>query len=315
MRKILTIIGPTACGKSALAVELAEKLNGEIIGLDSRQIYKGMPHGTAQPTEKEKKGIPHHLFGFRDPWRPISAGEYAKLIKEKVLGIDQRGHTPIICGGAGLYYRAITKGIFEGSVSDLPTRGRLEQAYEEDPAILLERLRSVDPDYAQIVHINNKKRLVRALEIYEATGKPPSQHFNEQDENQTSVLDLFPVLLCMGKDFLNDRINQRTKQMLASGWIDEVKTLLEKQNELDSSFPGLDSIGYKQIQAFLKGEMTEHSMEEDIALRTRQFSRRQVKWFRKEKIEFSVDMSHLDRDKVSGIISDIYNCLTVRNQV
>ena len=307
MNKIITIIGPTACGKSTLAVELAIKLNGEIIGLDSRQVYKDMPIGTAQPTKKDKKGIPHHLIGFRDPWMPISAGEYAKLVQEKALGIQQKGHTPIICGGAGLYSRAIAKGIFKGSVSDLPIRERLEKTYEKDPGSLFERLRSVDPDYAEIVHINNKKRLVRALEIFESTGKTPSQHFIGQETNPTFVLNLFPILLCMRKELLNDRIAKRTKQMFESGWIDEVNTLLEKQSEMDTFFPALDSIGYKQIHRYIKGEMNEHDLKEDITLKTRQFFRRQVKWFRKEKIEFSIDMSQLDNGKVSGIISDIYN--------
>ena len=307
MNKIITILGPTACGKSTLAVELAIKLNGEIIGLDSRQVYKDMPIGTAQPTKKDKKGIPHHLIGFRDPWMPISAGEYAKLVQEKVLRIQQKGHTPIICGGAGLYYRAIAKGIFKGSVSDLPIRERLEQTYEKDPGSLIERLRSVDPEYAEIVHINNKKRLVRALEIFESTGKTPSQHFIGQETNPTFILDLFPILLCMRKELLNDRITKRTKQMFESGWIDEVNTLLKKQSEMDTFFPALDSIGYKQIHRYIKGEMNKHDLKEDITLKTRQFFRRQVKWFRKEKIEFSIDMSQLDNGKVSGIISDIYN--------
>ena len=307
MNKIITILGPTACGKSTLAVELAIKLNGEIIGLDSRQVYKDMPIGTAQPTKKDKKGIPHHLIGFRDPWIPISAGEYAKLVQEKVLEIQQKGHTPIICGGAGLYYRAIAKGIFKGSVSDLPIRECLEQTYEKDPGSLFERLRSVDPDYAEIVHINNKKRLVRALEIFESTGKTPSQHFISQETNPTFILDLFPILLCMRKELLNDRITKRTKQMFESGWIDEVNTLLKKQSEMDTFFPALDSIGYKQIHRYIKGEMNEHDLKEDITLKTRQFFRRQVKWFRKEKIEFSIDMSQLNNGKVSGIISDIYN--------
>ena len=125
---ILTIIGPTASGKTSLTIELAKRTDGEIIGLDSRQIYEGMPIGTAQPTDDEMDGIPHHLFGFRNPAKPISSGEYAKMVKEKVVEIRGFGKTPIICGGAGLYYRALKTGIFEGSVSDLPTRDRLDQA-------------------------------------------------------------------------------------------------------------------------------------------------------------------------------------------
>jgi tRNA dimethylallyltransferase len=180
MKNILAIVGSTAVGKTYIAVDIAKEFNGEIIGLDSRQIYKGMAIGTAQPTEEEMDGIRHHLMGIREPSEPVSAGEYAKLVKEKIEEIRSAGNSPIICGGAGLYYRALTKGIFEGSISDLLTRERLEKKYEENPEDLLHRLRSIDPEYGEIVHINNKKRLIRALEIYETTGKTPSDHFKLQ---------------------------------------------------------------------------------------------------------------------------------------
>jgi tRNA dimethylallyltransferase len=148
MKKILTIIGSTASGKTSLSVELAKKLDGEIIGLDSRQIYEGMSIGTAQPTQDEMEGIQHHLMGFQDPAIPISAGIYTSKVKEKVTEIQKNGKTPIICGGAGLYFRALKTGIFQGSVSDLPIRNRLDQAYEDDPVALLERLKFIDPEYA-----------------------------------------------------------------------------------------------------------------------------------------------------------------------
>ena len=309
MKKNLTIIGPTASGKTFLSVVLAKKLVGEIIGLDSRQVYDGMSIGTAQPTKEDMDGIPHHLFGFRDPSEPISAGEYAKLVRTKIKDIQANGKTPIICGGAGLYYRALTKGIFEGSVSDLPTRGRLEQAYEDDPAALLERLRSVDPEYAEIVHINNKKRLVRALEIYEATGKPPSEHFHHQEEHPSKTLDLFTLLLTWNRETLNERIEHRTDEMLEKGWVEEVKTLLEKQTQADRVYPTLDSIGYRQIQAYLNGELTQDEMREDIIIRTRQFARRQIQWFKKETIDLIIEMNNMDRKKLPEILHCIFMTL------
>ena len=306
MKKILTIIGPTASGKTALTVELSRKLNGEVIGLDSRQVYDGMIIGTAQPTKEDMDGIPHHLFGFRDPSEPISAGEYAKLVRAKVKDIQGKGKSPIICGGAGLYYRALSKGIFEGSVSDLPTRGRLEQAYEDDPVALYERLQAIDPDYADIVHMNNKKRLVRALEIYEATGKPPSEHFRDQENNPVDTLDLFTILLNWERSILTQRIAQRTQEMLDNGWIEEVETLLKKQKDKGNSFPALNSIGYRQIQAYLNGDMTQDEMKEEIMIRTRQFSRRQVQWFKKEKIDLIVEMGNLDQQKLPEILHCIF---------
>ena len=309
MKKILTIIGPTASGKTALTVELARKLNGEVIGLDSRQVYDGMIIGTAQPTKEDMDGIPHHLFGFRDPSEPISAGEYAELVRTKIKDIQANGKMPIICGGAGLYYRALTKGIFEGSVSDLQTRERLEQAYEDDPVALLECLRSVDPEYAEIVHINNKKRLVRALEIYEATGKSPSEHFHDQEDRPSKTLDLFTLLLTWNRETLNKRIEHRTDEMLEKGWVEEVKTLLEKQTQAGKVYPALDSIGYRQIQAYLNGELTQDEMREDIIIRTRQFARRQTQWFKKETIDLIIEMDNMDREKLPEILHCIFMTL------
>tara|TARA_B110000495_G_scaffold89892_1_gene77623 strand:+ start:297 stop:1247 length:951 start_codon:yes stop_codon:yes gene_type:complete len=305
MKKILTIIGPTASGKTSLSVELAKKLDGEIIGLDSRQIYEGMSIGTAQPTQDEMEGIQHHLMGFQDPAIPISAGIYTSKVKEKVTEIQKNGKTPIICGGAGLYFRALKTGIFQGSVSDLPIRNRLDQAYEDDPVALLERLKFIDPEYAEIVHINNKKRLMRALEIYEITGRPPSEHFKAQKEKPTDSLNLYTILLNWNRQKIINRIERRTDEMLENGWIEEVESLLIQQEKSKLTYPGLNSIGYRQIQAYLKNEMTLDEMKEDIVIRTRQFARRQVQWFKKENIDLIIEMDNLDTEKIPQIIFDL----------
>jgi len=301
----LTIVGPTASGKTSLSIELAKRTNGEIIGLDSRQIYEGMPIGTAQPTEGEMEGIPHHLFGFRNPAKPISSGEYAKMVKEKVVKIRGFGKTPIICGGAGLYYRAMKTGIFEGSVSDLPTRNRLDQAYGDDPVALLDLLRFIDPEYAEIVHINNKKRLIRALEIYETTGKTPTEHFKDQKIHPVETMNLFTILLNWDRKIIIQRIEQRTDEMLENGWVEEVQELLIQQSESKKVYPGLDSIGYRQIQSYLNNEMTYDEMREDIVIRTRQFARRQVQWFKKEKIDLIIEMDHLNQETTPDVIFDL----------
>jgi len=305
MKKILTIIGSTASGKTSLSVELAKKLDGEIIGLDSRQIYEGMSIGTAQPTQDEMEGIQHHLIGFQDPAIPISAGIYTSKVKEKVTEIQKNGKTPIICGGAGLYFRALKTGIFQGSVSDLPIRNRLDQAYEDDPVALLERLKFIDPEYAEIVHINNKKRLMRALEIYEITGRPPSEHFKAQKEKPTDSLNLYTILLNWNRQKIINRIERRTDEMLENGWIEEVESLLIQQEKSKLTYPGLNSIGYRQIQAYLKNEMTLDEMKEDIVIRTRQFARRQVQWFKKENIDLIIEMDNLDTEKIPQIIFDL----------
>jgi len=288
--KILTIVGSTASGKTGLTIAIAKKYHGEVIGLDSRQIYKGMPIGTAQPSEEEQAGIPHHLIGIRPPNQKITAGEYAKLVFDAVDDIQNRGKEAIICGGAGLYYRAITKGIFQGSVSDRSIRDRLEQEYDRiGGEALLQRLIFIDPDYAEIVHLNNRKRLVRALEIYEVTGKSPTVHFSEQRKTLTPKLDLFTVRLDVEMQVLERRIRQRTKKMLKSGWIEEVQSLLKLYPGL--TLHPLDSIGYREILRYLKGEFSENKLEDEIVLRTRQYAKRQNQWFKKETIDLVVNLT------------------------
>ena len=309
MKKILTIIGPTASGKTSLAVYLSKKLNAEIIGLDSRQLYRGMPIGTAQPTNKEMGGVKHHLIGFQDPSDPISAGQYAKLITDKVKNIQANGKNPIICGGAGLYYRAISRGIFKGSVSDPINRDRLEKLYDNNPSELLDHLNAIDPEYAELVHINNKKRLVRALEIFEATGKAPSEHFHDQKSNPTTELDLFTVKIKWKRNILNERIQNRADEMLDQGWIEEVETLLKQQDREKKLYTALNSIGYSQIQSYLRNKMSYEDMREDIIIKTRQFARRQVKWFAKEPIDLALEMDNLDTKEIVQILHCLFQVI------
>ena len=309
MKKILTIIGSTGLGKTDLAIKIAKKINGEIIGLDSRQIYKYMPIGTAQPSETELRDVPHHLIGFRDPWQSISAGEYAKMVFEKVCQIKDRNRFPIICGGAGLYYMAITKGIFSNSYSDSELREKLEMQYEENPMPLFDKLQAIDPKYGNIVHINNKKRLIRALEIFELTGYPPTEHFENQKKNENQLLDTYAVFLTLDKNLHLDRIKTRTYQMLKNGWIEEVKNLLSLEKEKQLHLPALDSIGYKQIRDYLNGDIDIDTLTELIITKTRQYARKQNKWFKKENIDLTVDLTNLNRINFDDYISDIYKTL------
>ena len=279
-QKILTVIGPTAIGKTSIAIELAKQINGEVIGLDSRQIYFGMEIGTAQPTYSEMEGVRHHLIGIRSPNKVIAAGEYAKMVNAVIVDIRQRNHEPIICGGAGLYYRALREGIFEESITDHKIREKLEKDYDKNPQHLLDRLNSIDPEYAKIVHINNKKRLARALEIYKITGKTPSEHFAQQKKENRSKLNLFSVLLTMDKESLFKRICKRTEQMLEDGLIKEVETLLSKY-DVKNVHP-LDSIGYKQVISYLNGDLSYQEMTDEINIRTRQYVKKQRTWFKNE---------------------------------
>ncbi len=307
--KIITIIGPTASGKTQLAVKISKELDAEVISLDSRQIYRGMEIGTAQPTEDEMENIPHHLIGFCDPSEPISAGAYAKLVFEKVHMIQNNGKLPIICGGAGLYYKAIKKGIFKGSRTDDSIRTELERLYDKNPHSLMRDLISIDPDYANIVHINNKRRLVRALEIFRITGKTPSENFNQQNKSLLSNLKLFTIRLDWERESLIKRINLRLEQMLYMGWIKEVDELLKKQKENSLLFPSLNSIGYKQICSYVNNEISFEDMKEKVLIKTRQFAKRQRQWFDKENIDLIVRMDSLKQGEISQILCCIFKVI------
>ena len=302
MKKIVTIIGPTASGKTNLAIKLAKRCNGEIVGLDSRQIYKGMEIGTAQPTRKEMDGVRHHLIGFRNPSEPISAGEFSSMVSAKINEIQRKNKIAIICGGAGLYFRALSRGIFHGSISNLVIRKNLEKLYDKNPMKLYNRLKSIDPKYCEIVHVNNKKRLIRALEIYETTKKSPSENFKDQKLHGAKNPSLFTILLKWNKHILNDRIFKRTKMMIRDGWVDEVRLLIKKREEGKIDFPSLDSIGYKQIHSYLNGGFTSDELIEKISIKTRQYARKQMQWFNKEVIDLFVEMDNIKNKNIDQIL-------------
>ena len=300
----LALLGPTASGKSNLAIEIAKKVKGEIIGLDSRQIYKGMSIGTAQLTKEEQDGIPHHLVGIISPIEPISAGAYSKLVLDKIKDIQSRNHVPIICGGSGLYYRSLIRGIFKGSKSDLDVRKKLEDEYNKlGSNFLLKRLNTIDPDYAMNVHPNNKKRLIRALEIYEVTGKSPTENYRQQLKENKIKLEVLSIYLDWERKVLNDRIRKRTKLMLKTGWVDEVKKLIKKYP--NNYLQPLDSIGYREIISWLNSDHSLSDLEQKIYIRTRQFSVQQIKWFKKESIDLTIKMnSKLSVGRISNNIVD-----------
>ena len=286
---IPTILAPTASGKTDLAINLAKKVEGEVIGLDSRQIYDNIPIGTAQPTKKEMKDVPHHLIGGKSVTETVNAGEYAKLVHSCIEQIKSRDKMPILCGGAGLYFRALNSGIFDQSKSELKIRKNLEDQYDGGNAQeMMNTLKKIDPEYYIHVHINNRKRLIRALEIYEGTGKTPSEHFKNQKNKPTSNLNLFSIYLNWDRSVLRDRISKRTARMIKNGWIDEVKKLIEK-------YPGinlhpLDSIGYRQIVSYLNNNISLESLESEINTKTYQYAVRQIKWFKKESMNLIIDM-------------------------
>ena len=304
MNKTLTVIGPTASGKTHLSVILAKELNAEIIGLDSRQIYKELIIGTAQPTILEQDGIPHHLINILSPLKTVSAGSYSSLIRKTVLEIQSRSKIPLICGGAGLYYRALANGIFAGSTTDSKIRKRLENDYDNiGPEQMLSKLKKYDPDYANGIHPNNKKRIVRALEILESTGRTPSLNFKSQKQSSVPKLNLYTIYLKWDRSTLKERIATRTRAMLKNGWIEEVREIIKKYPS--ESLHPLDSIGYREIISYLKGDLTLENLEKTITIKTRQFAKRQIQWFKNEKIDIFIDMNNFHTNKIDDILNKI----------
>ena len=289
MKIIPTILGPTASGKTNLSVRLAKKINGEVIGLDSRQIYQNIPIGTAQPTKKEMEGIVHHLIGNMPLDQSVSAGQYAKLVYKCIEKIWIKGKKPIVCGGAGLYYRALNKGIFDESKTDLKIRKKLEKMYDDGRALEMHsELKKIDPQYSLHVHINNKKRLIRALEIYNTTGKSPSNHFKSQKNKLFQDLKFLSIYLNWDRDVLKKRIFKRTSELIKIGWIEEVKKLINEYPSFDMQ--PLDSIGYRQIALYLKNQLSLEDLELEISAKTYQYAVKQIKWFKKENVDLIVDM-------------------------
>ena len=294
MKKIFSIFGPTGIGKSSLAIELAKKIDGEIIGVDSRQIYNGIPIGTAQPNSSQLKEVPHHLIGFKKLNDRISAGEYIELIDNKIDEIIQKNKSPILCGGTGLYFKSLKEGIFEGSHTNEDIRSRLEEEYEIDKEKLFKTLQKIDPDYSSKVHINNKKRLIRALEVYESTGKPMSENFDSSSKNSRYANDYYFVYLKMHNDFLHPRILKRIKCMIDDGMTNEVEKIIKSKINISH----IDYIGFKEISSFINKEISINEAIENIFVRTRQYAKRQKKWFNVNNYDISFDLHEISKNDI-----------------
>ena len=294
MKKIFSIFGPTGIGKSSLAIELAKKIDGEIIGVDSRQIYNGISIGTAQPNTSQLNEVPHHLIGFKKLNERVSAGEYIELIDNKVDEIIKKNKSAILCGGTGLYFKSLKEGIFEGSHTNQDIRSRLEKEYEINKEKLFKKLQKIDPNYARKVHINNKKRLIRALEVYESTGKPISKNFDSSSKNSRYANDLYFVYLKMNNDLLHPRILKRIKYMIDDGMINEVDEIIKRKIDISH----IDYIGFKEISSLIKKEISINEAIENIFVRTRQYAKRQKKWFNVNNFDISFDLDEISKNDI-----------------
>ena len=296
--RLLCLLGPTAVGKTEIAIQLAQYLDAEIISVDSRQIYRQMDIGTAKPTVEEQQAARHHIIDCVDISEPFSVADYQSLADTAIADIENRGKQVLLVGGAGLYFRAIVDGLFEGPGADTALRERLEQEVSQHGVDALhQRLRTCDPASAERIHPNNVVRVIRALEVYELTGTPMSEHQQQwHQENQRYPFTAF--CLTMPRALLYQRIEQRVDVMLANGLVAEVESLLAAGYARDSI--ALRSFGYKELIAYLDGKCTYLEAVAQLKQNTRRFAKRQLTWFRKDtRIEW------IDRNAIPDIVTHL----------
>ena len=306
MNKVLVISGPTAVGKTEISVEVAKRINGEVVNADSMQVYKGMDIGTAKITREEMCGIPHHLFDIVEPTDSFDVAEYKRRAKACIEEILERDHTPILVGGTGFYIQAVLKDInFDEGDPDPAIRERFQKiANEEGSDRLYDMLKSIDPEAATAIHPNNIKRVIRALEYHEQTGKLISDHNREQSLKPSPYDHLYAVLT-LPREILYDRIDKRVDLMMESGLIDEVRSLIDRGVPRNST--AMQALGYKEIIPYLYGE---YDLDEAIRILkrdTRHFAKRQLTWFKREPSSIYYDKSKYADD--STLITSIIDRL------
>ena len=280
-QKVLVLVGPTASGKTRLAVELAKEHNGEVVSADSMQIYRRMDIGTAKPTAEEMEGIPHHMIDVADPEEDFSVARYVEMAAACVDDILARGKLPIVAGGTGLYVDSLLSGrTFAAFSPESSLRQELEgELAERGGEAMLAELAQVDPEAAGRLHPNDHKRIVRALEVYRSTGKTISQHNRETRSLPPRYQALTIGLNFQDRADLWARIDARVEQMAAAGLEREVRELLS--SGLPPTCTAMQAIGYKEFVAAVEGEMTWREAEELVKLRSRQYAKRQITWFKR----------------------------------
>ena len=279
-RTVIVLVGPTGVGKTGLSLELAECIGGEIVSADARQVYRYMDIGTAKPSKADRARVAHHLIDIVDPDEKLSAGEYARRAGEAIRGIRERGGTPVVVGGSGLYIRALIDGLFEEGGSDDAVRRRLKgRAAREGSFGLYEELRRVDPEAAEGIHPHDLHRIVRALEVFEVTGQRISE-LRRASRRTFGVFDPMMVGLALDRVVLCRRIGDRVDAMIVQGLMDEVRGLLDMG--YGPNLNALRTVGYQEVFPYLEGRQTLRATIEAIKRNTKRYAKRQMTWFRRD---------------------------------
>ncbi len=296
---IIVICGPTASGKTSLGIEVANRLNGEIISCDSMQIYKDMNIGTAKPTDEEQKMAKHHLIDFVSPDKRYTVADFKSDATKAIEDILSRGKTPILVGGTGLYINSLIYNIeYKEEKNDLEYRNKLEKI---DLPELYEMALKIDKEAMQKISPNDRKRISRILEIYHTTGKTKTEL--EKESRKELKYDYKIFVLSMDRDILYDRINKRVDIMIKQGLIDEVKELVGKYQEFPTAMQGL---GYKEVVQYLNNELTKEEMIEKIKQESRRYAKRQLTWFRSYKNAIWLDgIKNTKEENANTILEEI----------
>ena len=301
--KVIVICGPTASGKTALSIELAKKIKGEIVSADSMQIYKDMDIGTAKPTKQEMGEIKHYLLDFVSPEDRYSVAQYKQDAKKAIKEIINKGKTPIIVGGTGLYVDSL---IYEIEYNDIKLdeeyRKKLEKIAEEQGLEeLYKKAVEIDPEAMKKISQNDKKRIMRVLEIYHSTGKTKTEQEKESRRNPVEY-DYRVFAINWDREILYQRINKRVDIMVEQGLIEEVKEILNKYDKFPTAMQGL---GYKEVVDYLNGIYTKEEMIEKIKMETRRYAKRQLTWFRKNKQTIWLDGTNDIQNNINIILEGI----------
>jgi tRNA dimethylallyltransferase len=288
--KVGFIVGPTGSGKSAIAMEVAERLGAEIVNADSRQLYCGMDIGTAKPSAEERRRVPHHLIDVRGPDQPLDVAEFVALARSAIFEISSRGRPVLIVGGSGFYLRALRGGIFSGPPASPEIRGELKEvARERGIPFLHDELAKIDPSSASRIQRNDLYRIVRALEVHRITGIAISVH-QERHRFSAREFNSLTIAIEVPRERLYAAINDRFDAMITAGFTAEVRCLLEAG--YNPNRPPLSTIGYREVAAFVAGEITLEAAVDLAKRKTRQFAKRQLTWFRHQPEVTWVDADH-----------------------
>ena len=281
MATVLCVVGPTATGKTKMGVALAKRFDGEVVSVDSMQLYRGMTIGTAAPTREEMEGIPHHMVAVADPAESWSAARYVHEADACVQDILRRGKLPVLVGGTGLYLDALIRGTdFAAGSQGTELRQQLQRrARQEGTEALLEELRRIDPAAAQKLHLRDEKRIIRALEVWYETGCTITEHDRQEQQRPPKYDALYIGLDFLDRQDLRDRIDKRVDTMVEQGLLEEVEALLTSGLPRDAT--ALQAIGYKQFLAVAEGTATRQEAIAEVKLRSRQYAKRQLTWLRR----------------------------------